>query len=510
MSNWTDGYATEVDYTYGSYPGLNPLAIRLAFLYKGLQYPKVETACELGFGQGVGINIHASATDVKWYGNDFMPSQALFANELASVSKNNAMLVDDSFIEYVQRDDLPQFDFIGLHGIWSWINEENRTAITEFISKRLKLGGVVYVSYNTLPGWAAFSPMRHLLTTHTQYFGVPGDSMKNRVNESLNFANQFMATKPTYSVLNPSVEERLKGVNQQDRSYISHEYYNQNWQLLYFSDTHRYFNEMKMTYACSADYLSNVDCINLTAEQSLFLNNISDPVFKETVRDFMVNQQFRRDYWVKGARKISGSNRENEIRDTKIALIKSRAEIKLSVSATLNVSLAENIYAPILDYLADHQPKSIGQIEEHVASKGITLEHVIEAVMIMVGCGHFVVAKSSDSSNSVKEKTTLLNNAIIKKSESGLQIGCLASPMTGGAIGIGRMQQLFLLARKKGIKETNIIANFVWDILSLQGEKIVKEGVVLQTKKENIEELERLITRFNDEELGILELLEVI
>jgi hypothetical protein len=32
---------------------------------------------------------------------------------------------------------------------------------------------------------------------------------------------------------------------------------------------------------------------------------IPDTMFRQTVRDFMVNQQFRKDYWVKGARHLS-------------------------------------------------------------------------------------------------------------------------------------------------------------------------------------------------------------
>jgi malate synthase len=41
------------------------------------------------------------------------------------------------------------------------------------------------------------------------------------------------------------------------------------------------------------------------AEQQAFLKEIPDAHFRESARDFMVNQQFRRDYWVKGARKLA-------------------------------------------------------------------------------------------------------------------------------------------------------------------------------------------------------------
>ena len=66
-----------------------------------------------------------------------------------------AKLFDQAFAEFCARPDLPDFDFIGLHGIWSWISDENRAVIVDFIRRKLKVGGVLYISYNTQPGWAA-------------------------------------------------------------------------------------------------------------------------------------------------------------------------------------------------------------------------------------------------------------------------------------------------------------------------------------------------------------------
>jgi SAM-dependent methyltransferase len=66
-------------------------------------------------------------------------------------------LFDESFAEFASRD-LPEFDYIGLHGIWSWISDENRAVIVDFIRRKLKVGGVLYISYNTLPGWAPLPP----------------------------------------------------------------------------------------------------------------------------------------------------------------------------------------------------------------------------------------------------------------------------------------------------------------------------------------------------------------
>src|SRR6056297_3918710 len=83
MTDWTDGYRVDIDYTHGYYAELNPLHMQFAMLLAGLTPPEVDTACELGFGQGVSLNIHAAASGVAWYGTDFNPAQTAFAQELA-------------------------------------------------------------------------------------------------------------------------------------------------------------------------------------------------------------------------------------------------------------------------------------------------------------------------------------------------------------------------------------------------------------------------------------------
>lgn len=83
----------------------------------GLVAPTFGSACELGFGQGLSANMHAAASVCTWHGTDFNPSQAGFARELAAVSGANAQLFDESFAEFFARAELPEFDYIGLHGI---------------------------------------------------------------------------------------------------------------------------------------------------------------------------------------------------------------------------------------------------------------------------------------------------------------------------------------------------------------------------------------------------------
>lgn len=133
MSEWTGGYVADITYTHGYYSELNPQRLKLAFLSAGYAFPETATACELGFGQGISTNIHAASSLASWYGTDFNPSQAGYAQELALASGAKVKLFDEAFGDFCNRPDLPDFDFIGLHGIWSWISDDNRRVIADFI-----------------------------------------------------------------------------------------------------------------------------------------------------------------------------------------------------------------------------------------------------------------------------------------------------------------------------------------------------------------------------------------
>src|SRR5580700_8733028 len=73
MTNWTvtEGYHAGVDYNYEYHAELNPLRLNLALLNVDLVAPVTSTACELGFGQGLAMNLHAAASTTQWFGTDF-------------------------------------------------------------------------------------------------------------------------------------------------------------------------------------------------------------------------------------------------------------------------------------------------------------------------------------------------------------------------------------------------------------------------------------------------------
>lgn len=510
MSDWTAGYVADVGYTFGYYTELNPLNSSLALLNAGIDVPSYGTACELGYGQGLATNIHAAGSNIEWYGTDFNPSQAAFAQELAATSGAAAAMFDQSFADFCGRTDLPDFDFIALHGIWSWISEENRLEIVNFIRRKLKVGGVLYISYNTQPGWASFAPLRHLMTEHAQILGTEGHGIVSRIDGALKFTESLLATNPVFSRANPLVGERAIKLKDQNRHYLAHEYFNRDWQPMHFATMAEHLEPAKVQFACSANYLDHIAGINLTTDQQTFLNEIPDLMFKETVRDFMVNQPFRRDYWIKGLRRLSPLERVEKLRQQKVVLASPRDTVPRKVTGMLGeAELSDNVYEPLLDLMSDHHGRTLGEIADYLKVKGVSFPQLVEAILVLKGGGYVASVQDDATIARAKKQTDLLNVRLMNKARGTNDLTYLASPVTGGGFKLTRFNQLFLLALHHGKQQPADWAQFVWEILQAQGQLLVKESKPLESAADNLQELNEQANEFALKQLPLLEALQI-
>lgn len=509
-TEWTAGYVTDVNYTYGYYAELNPLRCRLPLLLAGRHAPRIENACELGFGQGLSVSIHAAAQPgVDWYGTDFNPSQAAFASEMVRLSGADAKLYDEAFAEFCHRSDLPDFDFIGLHGIWTWISDDNRGVLVDFIRRKLRPGGVLYISYNTLPGWSASAPIRHLMKRHADVMGAPGQGIIGQTDAALGFIDQFLGLAPLYAKANPGAVERLKQVRGQDRKYLAHEYMNRDWHPMYFADMERWLSDAKVGFASSAHTLDALSELNVTPQQAEFMKAIPDVSLRETIRDYCVNQQFRRDYWIRGVRDLAGQEQVAALREEKVILTFAKENLPSKVRGVLGeAQLIETIYQPIYELLLDYKPHTIAELEAGVAGKNILFAQLMSALTILLGLGVVQQVAPGQDLSKAKTRTLALNKIIARRALSTADIGHLASPVIGGGVGVNRFQQMFWLSKQNGGKGPDDWAQFAWSVLQAQGQALVRDGATLQGD-DNLNELKRQAREWGQGTLPVLSALGV-
>lgn len=512
MSHWTQGYVTELEYLAGYYQELNPLHHRLALLYAGYLPPETANVCELGFGLGLSINFHAAAlAGISYWGTDFNPIQTKFALELAQASGAKVNLFDQSFAEFCERKDLPDFDGISLHGIWSWINADNRKIIVDFIRRKLKVGGVVYISYNSFPGFANFLPMRRLMVEHANRMSASASLMANRIDASIQFIDKLLELNPAYAQLNQNAIERFKKIKNQDRRYLAHEYFNSDWYPTSFLDISSDLSSAKLTYACSAHLLSNIQQINLTPAQQQFLAEISDVGIRETANDFLWNQQFRRDCWIKGPRKIDPDKQIKLLRKQRVVQTRPRSDVVLKVSGYLGeASMQRDIYDPILDMLASNGPVVLEEMEQSLAASSIGIKEIVQAIMILIGKGDAGLAQTDEEIAYAQATTDKLNKHLVAEAEFSKEVGFLVSPVTTTGIDVNRVEQLFILAQLNGISDTVGWANYAWNKLVQRGERITKEGQVIYSEADNQNELKRLALVFSQDKSPLLLKLKIV
>lgn len=508
---WNEGYFTDVGYTYGYYREINPVFQRFCLLLQGFAAPEggASNHCELGFGQGVSVNIHAAANPGHFVATDFNPSHAAHANMLAAASGADLQLHDDSFEQLLHRPDLPQFDSISLHGIWTWVSRDNHKIITEFARRHLKPGGVFYNSYNCFPGWSPAYPLRQLFTLHDRFASTP-HAADQRVEMALKFTESLLAAKPGYLNAAPQLPARLKSIMEQNRNYLAHEYFNHEWNCMYFTDVVDALDPAKLDYACTAVPLDTVDAVNLTGEAQTFLQGIDHPIMREQTRDYFVNQQFRKDLYLRGAVRLSPIEQRERLLETRFVLTQPADTVPLKVAgAAGEATLQEAVYKPVIEALAakNHAPKSLRQISALVPD--IPYASLQQAIAVLVGMGNTAPCQLEAAEKQVRNRCQALNRHLCGRAQFDNQIETLASPVTGGGITVNRFQQLFLAALKQGKKQPAEWAGAVWQVLASQGQRLVKEGKTLEMAEENLAELTAQANEFAEKRLPILTALQI-
>jgi SAM-dependent methyltransferase len=503
--SWNEGYVTDIDYTYGHYAELEPHRALFVLTYAGYSTPKLENACEIGFGQGISLNINAAGSDIHWYGNDFNPNQVANAQRLSEMFESEMQIFDDDFLSFLNRNNLPKFDFISLHGIWSWVSDQNREIIKEIIKTKLNVGGIVYISYNTLPGWNQMIPIRNLMMDVMEANTSGMELSNNRVEKTLASMTDFLNLNPKYFAQNPAGKKKLEDLTTQNKNYVAHEYFNRDWKAMNFSDAAKILDDAKISYVASANLLENLDVLNLSQEQSKYLSGIENQSLRETMRDYFLSQTFRKDYWIKGKLKLSAHERMIALDKFNLVAAKSLGDFNYKLTCNIGeANLTEDVYKPIVELMSDHKPRSIAVIRESLSSvNSISTEQILEALYILVGNGTLGLAFDQKIAKQRYQKTNRLNTYFMEKSVDATYVNYLVSPLTGSGIPVGRIEQIFIKLYTEKVENAKDLASKVQQILETRGQTLTIEGAAVEHGKALEGALLKAAQRFKDHLLPI-------
>jgi len=430
-SDWRDGYATTLDYTAGHYPNLYPEHLNFSCVLHGVEPPTLSRQYayfELGCGHGSTVSVLAASNpQAQFHANDFMPSHVAGARRLAGAAGlNNLRILEHSFATLADDPpDLPEFDYITLQGVYTWVAPEVRRQIVRFIARHLKPGGVVCLGYNAMPGWAASLPAQRWMQAAGQWFAGDG---AGRVTNARAWLQRLADSGAEAFTDNPPMARRLAQIGTGSPAYLQHEYMNGHWEPMYHADVAHELAAAKLDFVGSA--MLPAYWMGFPPAQQALLDAIPEPSWRETAKDYLLGSSFRTDVFVKGRRAIDRGRRQALLDGFSVALTVT-PDTALKALARTDAGLAGGLRHAV-EQLAT-RPHRFEELRGCAAGgdSGDDTGQVMAAMLSMNR--HATLYREADSPVDGRAARAW-NACIAAEAQQGGACTALASPVTGGGI----------------------------------------------------------------------------
>lgn len=511
--DWTAGYASDVEYTAGFYREQSPVYLNFACVlngYEPIPLHKPYTYFELGFGRGLTATVLAAGNpNGKFYAADFNPAHVVGAEQLAqSAQVDNLTLLENSFEDLAQgKVDLPKFDFITLHGIYTWVTAENRQHIVNFIDRYLKPGGIVYMSYNSMPGWSMALPLQRLLTEHAELHPNRSD---RQIDEAAAFIEKLNQLNAGYFSVNPGLKGRLDMLKTGSRNYLVHEYMHKHWQPMYSADVARDMANAKLDFVGSADLPFAYQPLYLTPERMGMMGSINDRTMRETMLDYFLNTGFRKDIFVRGSRRINSTRQAELLANVGICLTVPAESVNLTMKLAIGeVNGKPEVYGPVVEAIAK-KPMTLTELSVVPSLAGQTLGNLTQIVAMLVASSQANVyfLDPAPMPNAAKR----LNSVVANQVRYSDEYQALCSPLVGNGVNLTYIERILyaMMVQNPSLQDAAGLAKAAWRLMNAQGRRMMKDGQTLEGEDANLQELISQFTQILNNRLPIWKQLQLL
>jgi len=190
----------------------------------------------------------------------------------------------------VNKDSLGVFDYIIVHGVFSWVPDQVQDKIMEICQECLAPNGVAYISYNTYPGWHYRGMIRDMMLYHTEPLKEPA-AKAQQARALLDFLSTSVPTENhAFGIM---LKNELDMLRQQKDYYLLHDYLEEANIPLYFHQFAERAGKADLQYLGEADF-STMLSSNFSKEVSETLKRIANDIVRtEQYMDFVRNRTFR-------------------------------------------------------------------------------------------------------------------------------------------------------------------------------------------------------------------------
>ena len=294
------GYLSQ-PFPYASAPFLESYARLL-----GLLPAPASTARILEIGSSYGGNLISQALfypKATFTGIEIAPTQVSVGKTyIDQLGITNLTLLEGDVNE--SHHHLGTYDYIITHGFYSWVDEETKDNFLRLCKEHLAENGILYMSYNTYPGWHKMDSVRALL----EFANKDIDTLNHRekVRHGKTVASKLGALMLEYDTVKnqqASFLQSLRQTLQKQDCYVGHDHLEPVNTPVYFHQCIDHMAEHEFTYLCDCDLnLSFPDVYDETLRTKLQDLAPHDPLAREQYIDFMLNTAFRKSLFThKGA-----------------------------------------------------------------------------------------------------------------------------------------------------------------------------------------------------------------
>ncbi len=310
---------------------------------------------------------------------------------------------------------LPRFDYIVAHGVYSWVDAATRAQLRRFIDRHLKPGGLVYVSYNALPGWTGDLPFQHLvraLAAHER-----GDSAA-RFAAAAQFIDRLAIAGAASLASSYIARELRERPDDYPPGYLVHEFLHAGWRPLYVSELRRDMAEIALKPVGSAILIENFDRWVLSRRARALVAGIADPDLRELVRDFAIDQRFRCDVFARDAAGLDDGGQHRRLFAAGLALVRPPAAITYRTPTPAGTLDYDNPAARAIVGALAAGARSLGEIPPGTYAPGDLLGNALA----LCAAGDVRPAETA------RTPVTALNEALRRRLGSTQEIPLIALP----------------------------------------------------------------------------------
>lgn len=414
--SWNGGYVTDVEYTSAYFISQSPHMLALSCLINGLAVdPPWDNrrlhVLELGCGRGMNACVAAAANpDWQVTGIDFMPAAIADASRLATeAGLDNATFIEadlTDFAETAQGLALAPVDIITAHGVWSWVGDPVRAGIVRLAAAKLRAGGLLHLSYNTLPAQQGLLAMQRVMREAGRRLAGRSD-LQAEAGRAV--AQALAAAGARHLTATETVRDTLAALDKRPLAYLAHEYMNRSWRPCFHADVAESLAPARLTYAASSRLVDNFPELMLTPEQRAIHDRFDDPLMRELVIDTCSDRMLRHDIYVRGAQRLGAGARDAALGRVRLALATApeRFQYVLGTPAGL-AQVSEASYRPMVAALAE----GTRSIAELIALRGPSAGPANPGEVAMVLAGTYQAMVVGDPAAGPSHRLRRFNAAV--------------------------------------------------------------------------------------------------